>query len=199
MLDQGEEVLRAHLDHLRDHSQDDLLAEALEYLEEKNLNIDLDEYSSESDDEEVKEFSCPGSVPLTFRKDGASEENDRVRSRLRQWPVQLHLVPPSASYFDGAELVIAADCVPFAYGNFHEDFLGENSIVVGCPKLDDPESYVDKLRRIFEQNDIRDLKVVHMEVPCCFGLNRIVKRALEDSGSHLEPDEITIGIDGEIK
>jgi hypothetical protein len=111
--------------------------------------------------------------------------------------VQLHLVPPSASYLDGADLLLAADCVPFALAGFHEQLLSGRRVLIGCPKLDDGQAYLEKLTAVLENNDIRSLTVAHMEVPCCFGLVSIARRALEASGSELELQTVEASIDGE--
>jgi len=120
-------------------------------------------------------------------------------SALAQWPIQLHLVNPKAPYFQDADLMVVADCVPFAYSNFHQDFLKEKSIVVGCPKLDDVEFYEEKLAEIFRQSKIKSITVVNMEVPCCYGLHYIVKKAMERSGKNIPIEQMIIGIKGERK
>jgi len=120
-------------------------------------------------------------------------------SALAQWPIQLHLVNPKAPYFKDANLIVVADCVPFAYGNFHRDFLKEKSIVVGCPKLDDVQFYEEKLAEIFRQSKIKSIMVVNMEVPCCNGLHYIVKKAVERSGKNIPIEQVVIGIKGERK
>lgn len=120
-------------------------------------------------------------------------------SALAQWPIQLHLVNPKAPYFQDADLMVVADCVPFAYSNFHQDFLKEKSIVVGCPKLDDVKFYEEKLAEIFRQSKIKSVTVVNMEVPCCYGLHYIVKKAVERSGKNIPIEQMIIGIKGERK
>jgi len=122
----------------------------------------------------------------------------RVRSRLAQWPVQLALVPPTAPYFRDSDLVVAADCVPFAYAEFHRDFLDGKSLVVGCPKLDDLPFYRDKLTQIFRQSDVRSVTVVRMEVPCCGGIVQATLEAVKASGKALPLRAVTIGIGGEV-
>lgn len=132
--------------------------------------------------------ACPGLKVMDF-KGGASE--------LRQWPVQIKLVPPSAPYLKNADLLVAADCVPFAYADFHGDLLSGKTLLIGCPKLDDAELYVEKLTEILKNNDIKSITCAHMEVPCCFGLVSIVKQALEASGKKIPFCETTIGIKGD--
>jgi hypothetical protein len=120
-------------------------------------------------------------------------------SMLSQWPVQLKLVPVNAPYFKGADLLVAADCVPFAYPNFHHDFLKGKAVVVGCPKLDDIQFYTEKLTEIFKTNSIRSITVPFMEVPCCFGLVRAVEEALKASRKDIPLKKVKIGIRGDIK
>ena len=119
---------------------------------------------------------------------------ERQRSRLRQWPVQLHLLPVQAPFFEDADLVLVADCVPFAYANFHEDFLRGNVVAVGCPKLDDARAYVDKVTQILLRSNIRSLKVAYMEVPCCRGLVAIAQQALANSGKPIPFQSVMVSI-----
>ncbi len=116
---------------------------------------------------------------------------------MRQWPVQLHLVPPTAPYFQNAEVLIAADCVAFAMGSFHQDVLKGKALAIACPKLDDSGNYVEKLATIFRVNEIRSITVAIMEVPCCRGLDVLVKQALAQSGRDIPLTTMVIGVDGE--
>lgn len=118
-------------------------------------------------------------------------------SRLSQWPVQIKLVPTSAPYFDGANLLVAADCTAYAYANFHEDFIKNHITLVGCPKLDDID-YSEKLTEIIKNNDIKSVKIVRMEVPCCGGLQNAVVNALKNSGKMIPWQVVTISCDGKI-
>jgi len=117
-------------------------------------------------------------------------------SQLSQWPVQLHLVSPGAPYFQDADLLVAADCVPFAYARFHEDFLAGKRLVVGCPKLDDNQAYIGKLAQILSRGTIRSVTVVKMVVPCCGGIAMAARQALALSGKEIPYREITVGIEG---
>jgi len=195
IAEQGEGVLKAHLEHLKEHGQTDLLEEALEHLKELGMESPIEMKRSE------QVHTCPGSAVSQWNKGEKREDDEeaRVSSRLDQWPVQFNLVPVQAPFFDDKDLIIAADCVPFAYPNFHVDFLEDSSLIIGCPKLDDSEYYVEKLAEIFKQNSIKSVNIVHMEVPCCFGLNQIVKRAMDESGKHIPLDETTISVRGEKK
>jgi ferredoxin len=143
--------------------------------------------------------SCPSARILEWeeKEQRTPEGTSRAASELRQWPVQLHLVPASAPYFKNADLVIVADCVPFSYPNFHQDFLKEKALAVGCPKLDDAEAYIEKISEIIQMADLKSLKVVYMEVPCCFGLVHIVQEALKKSGKEVPFEAVKIGIKGE--
>jgi len=119
-------------------------------------------------------------------------------SELAQWPIQLHLISPHAPYFQGADLLIAADCTAFARGSFHEDLLKGRKMVVACPKLDDTEGYVEKLADLIRLNQPKSLTVAIMTVPCCTGLMRMVETAVEASGVDIPINRVVIGLDGEI-
>jgi len=120
-------------------------------------------------------------------------------SELRQWPVQMHLVPPTAPFLKGADLLLAADCAPFAYADFHKDLLKGKALLIGCPKLDDGQAYLQKLTAMLQQNEIKRLTVVHMEVPCCSGLIMIARQAIAASGRQVPLETVRVGIQGEIK
>jgi len=120
------------------------------------------------------------------------------RPQLRNWPVQLTLVPVGAPWLDGADLLIAADCVPFAYPRFHDDLLAGRQAIVACPKLDDAAAYLDKLTAIFESHDISSVTIARMEVPCCGGLQMIVEQALQASGRNIPVSTVVIGINGDV-
>jgi Fe-S-cluster-containing hydrogenase component 2 len=142
---------------------------------------------------------CPGSRAISFsRLQDSDESQGKVASQLTQWPVQLHLVSPQASYFQDAHLLIAADCVPFAFPEFHRELLKGKALAIACPKLDDTTNYVAKLTQILT-NNIQSVTVAHMEVPCCTGLAYMVKEALQKSGSTADFREVTITIQGDIR
>jgi len=144
---------------------------------------------------------CPSSRPMQFKvpKHIGTESTSPSVSMLCQWPVQLKLVPVNAPYFQDADLLVVADCVPFAYANFHQDFLKGRAVVVGCPKLDDIQYYKEKLTEIFKTNPIKSVTVPYMEVPCCFGLVKATEDAIKASGKNIPLRKIEIGIRGEIK
>lgn len=141
---------------------------------------------------------CPGSMPRRIeRKTASPGKSENVESQLRQWPVQLQLAPVNAPYFDGAKLLIAADCAAYAYAGFHRDFIRGKIVLIGCPKLDEA-NYEEKLTEILARNDIRSVTVVRMEVPCCGGLEQAVIQALKNSGKFIAWQVITLSTDGQI-
>ncbi|AMV71384.1 iron-sulfur cluster-binding oxidoreductase [Desulfuromonas carbonis] len=141
---------------------------------------------------------CPGSHVRTIeKKETSNESSGRIASELRQWPTQLHLVPPTAPWLRNAELLIAADCTPFAYAEFHRDFIKGKVLVNACPKLDDTSPYVEKLAAIIRHNDLKSVTVTIMEVPCCRGLALMAQQAIAQSGKEVPLEIAVIGVDGE--
>ncbi len=141
---------------------------------------------------------CPGSrAHAIARQQTAAAAAAPVESQLRQWPVQIKLVPVNAPYFDGAHLLIAADCTAYAYANFHNEFIRNRITLIGCPKLDEGD-YAEKLTRIIAENDIRSVTVVRMEVPCCGGIETAAKRALQASGKFIPWQVVVVSTDGRI-
>ena len=142
---------------------------------------------------------CPGTQSKAIKRDDCSFNvpSAPTASRLSQWPVQIKLVPVNAPYFDGANLLIAADCTAYAYGNFHNEFIRNRITLIGCPKLDSVD-YADKLTAIIENNDIKSVTVVRMEVPCCGGIELAAKKALQASGKFIPWRVVTISTDGKI-
>jgi ferredoxin len=207
----GEGVTRAHLKHLKDHGQHEYLSQAIAFLREKGMKIsEMEEVQSGTEagggcpGARMVDFTgaggCPGSRTVDSRK-GDTEPGERGASpggsELRQWPVQLQLVNVNAPYFEDADLVIAADCVPFAYADFHKRFLQGKTLIIFCPKLDRmPEAYIEKLAEIFRNNAVNSVAVVHMEVPCCFGLTKLVEEAVKRSGKTMAIKDYTISIRG---
>jgi NAD-dependent dihydropyrimidine dehydrogenase PreA subunit len=147
---------------------------------------------------------CPGSRPMALPRRplaavAAGPGAGTGESRLAQWPVQLHLVPVTAPWLRGADLLVAADCVPFAYARFHDDLLAGRALVVGCPKLDDLGAYVEKLGRMCEANDLRSVTVARMEVPCCGGISSAALRAVTASGKAIPFRDVVVGVDGTLR
>ena len=139
---------------------------------------------------------CPGSAAKAFGREDAAPAAPVV-SQLRQWPAQIKLVPVNAPYFDGAHLLVAADCTAYAYGSFHNEFMKGKITLIGCPKLDAVD-YAEKLTQIIANNDIKSVTVTRMEVPCCGGIENAVKRALQASGKFIPWRVVTISTDGKI-
>lgn len=140
---------------------------------------------------------CPGSAAKAIQRQDSPAARVYQQSQLRQWPVQIKLTPVNAPWFDGAKLLVAADCTAYAYANFHQDFIKGHITLVGCPKLDAVD-YAVKLAEILRSNDIHSVTVVRMEVPCCGGIEHAVKRALQDSGKCIPWDVVTISTNGHI-
>ena len=144
---------------------------------------------------------CPGSMARAIERKPVNTDNSavsgKIESELRQWPVQIKLVPVNAPYFKDANLLIAADCTAYAYGNLHQEFIKNKVTMIGCPKLDEGD-YSEKLTQIIANNDIKSVTIVRMEVPCCGGLENAAKKANQDSGKFLPWLVHTISIDGKI-
>lgn len=142
---------------------------------------------------------CPSTQIIHLKKEEKQiiDTTENRDSRLSTWPVQLKLMPPNAPFLQNADLLVAADCVPFAYAEFHEDMLKNRTLAIGCPKLDNTTLYRNKLAEIFKTSNIKSVTVVNMEVPCCFGLNHLVQDAIKMSGKTVPLKQETISIKGE--
>ncbi len=176
IVKQGKNVIKAHLEHLKEHGE---------------------EGGAHSHTSGMP--GCPGSrmIDLGKKASGRPKKSSKGVSELRQWPIQIMLVPQHAPYLNGADVLIAADCVPFTYPDFHSDFLRGKVLLVGCPKLDDAGFYKNKIAQMLKNNDIKSVACVHMEVPCCFGLISIVRSAVSESGKDIPLEEVNISIRGE--
>ena len=140
---------------------------------------------------------CPGTQSKALKRETISAVSQNIQSQLMQWPCQIKLVPVNAPYFENANLLIAADCTAYAYGNFHNEFMSGHITIVGCPKLDEGD-YADKLTQIIASNNIKSVKIVRMEVPCCGGIENAAKRAIKDSGKFIPWQVVTISTDGKL-
>lgn len=171
----GEMVIQAHLKHLKDHGQKEYLDKAYEYLEQRSLVIpELDR---------KMQCNCPSTMSKTINRESTPQESANLSSQLNNWPIQLMLMNPDAEYLDNADLLISADCAPFSYPNFQQRFLKNKILIMFCPKLDKTiDAYVEKLSYIFANKNIQSISIVHMEVPCCSGVEIIVRKALERAG-----------------
>lgn len=175
-------------------------ADAISFVEREALPYD-EEAVKENQRNAAEAGSESGAGQMQVRGEDAAEdaaENGAAApSQLRQWPVQIKLVQERASMFAGADLLVAADCTAYAYGNFHQDFIRNHVVLVGCTKLDDID-YSEKLARIFLRNEIKSITVARMEVPCCAGMERAVKMALKESGKKIPVKTVVISTEGEI-
>lgn len=198
---QGENVIKAHLEHLKEHNQNEYLKQAIDYLKQNKIRVPLKEELSYSQHDHAEEFYCPSFKVMDLKEKKASTNEEKsvskTESQLTNWPVQIKLVPPLAPYLKDADLLIAADCVSFAYTDFHQDLLKGKVLLIGCPKLDDAKLYEKKITQIIKDNNIKSITCAHMEVPCCFGLVNIIKSAISASGKDIPFKEVTISIKGE--
>lgn len=220
LVTKGRNTILAHLEHLRDHNEQEFLNQAIAYLKENNIDM-----NPTNENEKVTSVSgavhagheatsgsgtvhggsgCPGARARDFRIDQGRVEEAVVAataapSELRQWPVQLHLLNPQAGYFKGADVVLAADCAAFAMGNFHDRFMKGKTIAIACPKLDsNKESYVQKLTSMIADSRINSLTVVMMEVPCCGGLLHMAQTARANAGRNIPVKQAIVGIRGDL-
>jgi len=221
MKDKGKNTIIAHLKHLKEHGETGFLQEGVTYLKshKTELNFILDEVISEVHNHkkvnsipqqahiQVHQHAsegggCPGSRAMVIEKPGNNNNNYRgvdQPSELKQWPVQMHLLNPNASYFRGADLLLAADCVAFSMGGFHSNHLKDKSLAIACPKLDQgTDSYVEKLTTMIDISKVNTITVMMMEVPCCGGLLQMVKTALTNSARKVPVKKIIVGINGEV-
>jgi NAD-dependent dihydropyrimidine dehydrogenase PreA subunit len=188
----GQNVIKAHLKHLYEHGEKTFLKQAIDYLEQNS--IEIPQYI------ETSHHGCPGQMnKIIDRKVSTETNNVNIQSELQNWPVQLGLLNPNAPYLKGSELVVAADCAAYAYANFHQKFIKNKVLTIFCPKLDKTlDSYIEKLADIFMNQDIKSVSIVHMEVPCCGGIEVVVRRAIEKSGKNVIIKDYTISISGEL-
>ena len=214
MKDKGKNTVIAHLKHLKDHGETGFLQEGVTYLKtnRKELNFNLDEVISAVHNHGRVQMTqtqtynngsgCPGSRTMIIEKPSDQNLNSRVTeqpSELKQWPVQMHLVNPNAPYFRGADLLLAADCVAFSLGGFHNNHLKGKSLAIACPKLDQGiDSYVEKLITMIDTAKLNTITVMMMEVPCCGGLLQMVNTALSSSSRKVPVKKIIVGISGQI-
>jgi NAD-dependent dihydropyrimidine dehydrogenase PreA subunit len=204
IVPQGPSVITAHLEHLLGHGETGLYNQAIDYLTNHHVPIPAHRTPApppkQGSGSRPAFAGCPGFAAQSIpRRPGVKPrlQSGESGSELRQWPIQLKLLNPQAPYFEKADLLVAADCVPFAFADFHHEFLKDKILIIFCPKLDsDIEGYITKLAGIFSHHTINSVTIVHMEVPCCSGATYIVNQALERSGKTIPVKEFTISIDG---
>lgn len=190
----GENVIKAHLRHLKEHKEFVYLAQALDYLNDNGINIPKIDVV-----ENTPSGGCSGSQAKSFSsKDNVEEEGTR-KSHLTHWPIQMHLVSPNAAYYRNSDLLLAADCCSFSYGDFHKDFINGKSLAIACPKLDsNKEIYLNKLIAMIDEANINSIHVVIMQVPCCGGLVQLAQQAVESANRSVPLSVTIIGVQGEI-
>ena len=220
MIPKGERTIIAHLKHLKEHGETEYLKQGVSYLRANGININFSEVHNHGGSgcatkpvapaqhqHSHSGGGCPGSREISFRAPKsaptaftmASNTTVPATSQLRQWPVQLHLLNPQAAYFQSADVVLAADCVPFSFPDFHNRYLAGKTLAIACPKLDsNQEIYMEKLKVMIQQSKINTLTVVIMEVPCCGGLLRMAQKAVAESGRKIPVKLAVIGIKGDI-
>ncbi len=235
MVPKGRNTILAHLEHLRDHNETELLKQAINYIKENKVDMSPGpiESSPVHKHEHTRSFDnlnearaavspapvssgcgggCPGSKPIDFKIDlnkvneaaalvapVAESPAFEAPSELRQWPVQLHLLNPQAGYFKNSDVVLAADCVAFSMGNFHNHYLKGKTLAIACPKLDsNKESYIEKLTTMISQSNINTLSVIMMEVPCCTGLLQMAMMARSQAGRNIPIKKSIIGVQGNV-
>jgi ferredoxin len=207
LMPQGEAVIRAHLDHLRDHAQTEYLREAEEFLSQNRVRQEpvSSLLSFRPFPAPIGLGGCPGSrsqafptTPAPMRPESAGP-TQRQPSRLTHWPIQLHLINPQAPHFRESDLLLVADCVPFALAGFHQDYLNGKTLTIACPKLDEGQDvYVEKLQALVELAGIRSLTVMIMQVPCCGGLLRLARTAVARSTRKLAIRNLVVSLQGAI-
>lgn len=211
MVKNGKNVVFAHLKHLQDHGENGYLQQALGWLKANRESLpfsirevhELLHGETHSNPSQAAACGCPGSAPVAFTMPSGLKIDDHGGSQpseLSQWPVQMHLINPDASYFQGADLVVAADCTAFSFGGFHQKFLrGGKKLVIACPKLDQGKNiYIDKLTRLIDQAKVNTITTLIMEVPCCGGLSQMVQMAAQMASRKVPVKEIVIGIRGTV-
>lgn len=217
MIKKGKNTILAHLEHLKSHGADEFLREAIAFIKQHNIDMDITRGEDEIKMQEVVHHEmvaatggcgggCPGSAPMVFDIDmdeveeaGKTGTGADAPSELRQWPVQLHLLNPMAPYFMNTDVVLAADCAAFAMGNFHNKFLKGKTLAIACPKLDsNQESYVHKLISMIDDAKVNSFTVVRMQVPCCGGLTHLVQTALAHAGRKVPVKQAVISHSGEV-
>jgi len=194
----GPNTIKAHLAHLREHGQEEFLKQAVDYLKENKIPIPEEKEEKMS----TPHFSgCPGSKNIAFAREDAAAEilAGKRPSQLAHWPIQMHLLSPNAPHYQGADLLLAADCVAYSLGDFHKDYLKDKTLAIACPKLDEgQEIYLEKLKALIDVAKINTLTVMIMQVPCCGGLLHLAQHAVEEASRNIPVKSIVVSLRGEI-
>ncbi|MFA6563201.1 MAG: 4Fe-4S dicluster domain-containing protein [Verrucomicrobiia bacterium] len=208
IIRQGAGVIRAHLVHLREHGEDEYLAQAVAFLEENRLANPLQQENKPMPQTEPVTLhahaGCPGARSMNFGAVPAatpanSDDSGRQPSQLTHWPVQLHLISPAAPQYRGKDVLLAADCAAYAVGDFHKDHLAGKSLAIACPKLDaGQETYIAKLRALIDDAKINTLTVMIMQVPCCMGLLNLARAAAAQASRKVPVKCVVVNLKGEV-
>jgi hypothetical protein len=212
MVDKGANTVIAHLKHLKEHNEIVYLEEGIIFLQNNadkiNFNVKevinksiMENHENQHGHAEGSACGCPGSASKVINQPKFTVASPMVsgQSELRQWPVQMHLINPKASYFQNSDLLLAADCVAFSMGNFHDKYLKNRTLAIACPKLDDGmDVYLNKLVALIEDSKINTLTVMIMQVPCCGGLLQLAKTAVNKSSRKVPIKALVVGLEGEI-
>ncbi len=222
MIPKGKNLVIAHLKHLKDHNEDKFLQQGIDYLMKNKNSIDFpvkeviqevyfnrpchkkNNADTATGKPETAFGGCPGSHSISIntpsQDEKVTDEAKKYASQLRQWPVQMHLINPAASYFKSSDLLLAADCVAYAVGDFHNSYLKGKTLAIACPKLDrNKEVYMEKLIKLIDESKINSITVMIMEVPCCSGLMQLAKGALEKASAKIPLYSLSVSINGEVK
>jgi Fe-S-cluster-containing hydrogenase component 2 len=212
IIPQGENTLRAHLVHLRDHGQADLLEEAEAYLSRHGIEVEMEEpvvagcahghAHAHAHAHTHAGGGCPGSAARSFaaRATGGGRDSAEQPSALTHWPIQMHLINPTAPQFKKSDLLLAADCTAFSLGAFHGRLLQGKTLAIACPKLDDGlDVYTEKLTALIDKAEVNTITVATMEVPCCNGLLGVTQKAAQAASRKVPVKQIVVGIQGDIK
>lgn len=195
----GEHTILAHLNHLKNHGEMDLLQQGISYVKQHKLNVDI---SALTEEQHTLACGCKGSMARSFEKSNQPSHNSCIsesQSELTHWPIQLHLINPTSQHFYNADLLLAADCTAFALGSFHNSLLHNRKLSIACPKLDsNKELYIDKLCALIDNSNINTLTVAIMEVPCCGGLLQLAQIVAQKASRKIPIKRVIIGVQGNI-
>ena len=194
VISQGENTIKAHLQHLRDHGETEYLQEAVHVLKERGIPVP-------EDNPEPVFSGCPGSQSMSFaaQSNQAPQPAGPATSQLTHWPVQLHLISPAAPHYKKSDLLLASDCSAFTAGDFHQSFLKGKTLAIACPKLDEGQTlYVEKIKTLIDEAEINTLTVLMMQVPCCGGLLHMAQTAAEQANRKIPIKAMILGLQGVI-
>lgn len=201
IVKQGANTIIAHLHHLKEHGQQEYLEQAITFLDKNGLDNPLLVEKAEPRGSHGAPGGCPGSRSMRFARESRAEadESGSRSSQLTHWPIQLHLISPSAPHYRGADVLLAADCTAYAAGDFHKDHLKGKTLAIACPKLDEGRDvYIEKIRALIDDARINTLTVMIMEVPCCMGLLKLAQEAAAQAERNVPIKGLVVGVKGDI-